>query len=390
MVNNHRPPRATHRLRPSAAVYRRRRIVAGSAILGVVIVLIVAVSSLSGGGNGGGSQSSTTSAKAVTTTTAKLSPATVVAVGDTELGNSPNLPSNPGAIYSPVASAMKGQIVFGNLEGTMTTGSSGKCAAGSTSCYAFSVPPSYAQVMRDAGFNVLNSANNHSHDFGEQGVTDTSTALQGAGISQTGLPGQIAMAADGGTKVAFIGFAPYSNVSNLLDLPAAKILIEKAKTMAPLVVVYMHAGAEGSTATHVTGQEETYVGEDRGNPKAFAHAAIDAGADLVIGSGPHVVRGMEWYQGRLIAYSLGNFANFNNFASSGTLAISAILKVTLNPDGTFQAGSLASVLLSSTGQPALDSTSQAASLMNQLSTTDFGSSAATIRPDGSIAPPSTP
>jgi poly-gamma-glutamate capsule biosynthesis protein CapA/YwtB (metallophosphatase superfamily) len=391
MVNSYRPPRSNHRLRPSAAVYRRRRIAAG--ILAAVLILTVVLSAAAmfgGGASDGGSTAPTTAESKATTTTSKLGPATIVAVGDTELGNAPTLPPNPAAILAPVASALKAPIVFANLEGTMTTGSSGKCAPGSTSCYAFSVPPSYAAIMHDAGFNVLNSANNHSHDFGDQGAADTSAALKAAGIEQTGLPGQIAVNDAGGTKVATIGFAPYSNVNNLLDLPTAKALIAKAKTLAPLVVVYMHAGAEGATSTHVTGSEETYVGEDRGNAKAFAHAAIDAGADLVIGSGPHVVRGMEWYQGKLIAYSLGNFANYQNFASSGTMALSAILRVTLDADGTFKSGVLTSVLLSSTGQPAVDSTGQAASLMNQLSTADFGSSAATIQPDGSIAPPATP
>ena len=370
MVNAYRPPRANHRLRPSAAVYRRRRIAAG--LLGLLLVVGLAVSAISlvgGGGSKGGSVSPATTLKSVTTTTTKLGPATFVAVGDTELGNSPNLPANPAAILAPVVSALKAPIVFANLEGTMTTGSSSKCASGSTNCYAFSVPPSYANVMADAGFNVVNSANNHSHDFGEQGVSDTSAALNGASIKQTGLPGQIAVNDDHGTKVATIGFAPYSNVNNL---------------------VYMHAGAEGTTATHVTGQEETYFGENRGNSKAFAHAAVDAGADLVIGSGPHVVRGMEWYQGKLIAYSLGNFANFQNFASVGTMSISAILRVTLSATGVFASGTLTSVLLSSTGQPAIDSTGQAASLMNQLSSADFGSAAATIGPNGSITPPASP
>ena len=391
MVNAYRPPRANHRLRPSAAVYQRRRIAAG--LLGLLLVVGLAVSAISlvgGGGSKGGSVSPATTLKSVTTTTTKLGPATFVAVGDTELGNSPNLPANPAAILAPVVSALKAPIVFANLEGTMTTGSSSKCASGSTNCYAFSVPPSYANVMADAGFNVVNSANNHSHDFGEQGASDTSAALTGASIKQTGLPGQIAVNDDHGTKVATIGFAPYSNVNNLLDLATAKALITKAKTLAPLVVVYMHAGAEGSTATHVTGQEETYFGENRGNSKAFAHAAVDAGADLVIGSGPHVVRGMEWYQGKLIAYSLGNFANFQNFASVGTMSISAILRVTLSATGVFASGTLTSVLLSSTGQPAIDSTGQAASLMNQLSSADFGSAAATIGPNGSITPPASP
>jgi poly-gamma-glutamate capsule biosynthesis protein CapA/YwtB (metallophosphatase superfamily) len=68
-------------------------------------------------------------------------------------------------------------------------------------------------------------------------------------------------------------------------------LIHRARLGADLVVVYMHAGAEGVDADHVTGREETSVGEDRGNPEAFAHLAVDAGADLVTASGPHVVRG---------------------------------------------------------------------------------------------------
>ena len=77
------------------------------------------------------------------------------------------------------------------------------------------------------GFTVLNSANNHSHDFGEQGLLDTSAALKAAGIAQTGLPGQIAIVHDGATSVAFIGFAPYTNTNNLLDFAAAKALIQK-------------------------------------------------------------------------------------------------------------------------------------------------------------------
>ena len=130
-------------------------------------------------------------------------------------------------------------------------------------------PPQYAQYLRRDGFTVLNSANNHSHDFGEQGVLDTSAALKAAGIAQTGLPGQIAIVHDGVTTVAFVGFAPYTNTNNMLDFGAAKALIEKASSEADIVVVYMHAGAEGSQADHVTGQEEYYVGEDRGNPEAF-------------------------------------------------------------------------------------------------------------------------
>jgi hypothetical protein len=196
---------------------------------------------------------------------------------------------------------------------------------------------------------------------------------------------------EGKTKVAFVDFAPYPTTNNLLDYTAAKVLIAQAKAEAQIVVVYMHAGAEGETADHVTGQEETYVGEDRGNPKVFAHAAIDDGADLVVASGPHVLRGMEWYSGHLIDYSLGNFAGYQNFAVVGDLQLSAILRVTLNSNGSFVSGHYTSTLLNSVGQPAVDSTNQAATFVNQLSQADFGSAAAIIQPNGDItAPPPAP
>ena len=380
-------PRGAHR-RQSRQVYRRRQMVALGLVL-VVLVVIVAVAATALGG-GSSSPSSTTGAASPTTTTPKRNPVTIAAVGDTELGNIPTVPSDPASILQPIQSALSAPIVFGNLEGTMTTASSSKCA-GSTpgNCYAFAVPPSYAGVMHQAGFTVLNSANNHSHDFGEQGVTDTSAALTSAGIVQAGLPGQIGIVTEGATKVAFVDFAPYSNVNNLLDLTAAAQLIAKAKTEAQVVVVYMHAGAEGQTADHVTGQDETYVGEDRGNPEAFAHAAINDGADLVLASGPHVLRGMQWYGGHLIAYSLGDFANYQNFASVGDLTLSAILHVTLNANGTYVSGHFTSVVLSSTGTPSVDSSGQSATFVNQLSSADFGPTAATIASDGSIpGPPS--
>src|ERR1700685_3845785 len=98
----------------------------------------------------------------------------------------------------------------------------------------------------------------------------------------------------------------------------------------------MAAGAEGSAADHVTGREEHYLGEDRGNAEAFAHMAIDSGASLVIASGPHVLRGMQFYQGHLIAYSLGNFASYGDFSTDGDLGMSVILHVRLSSAGRFE------------------------------------------------------
>ena len=95
-----------------------------------------------------------------------------------------------------------------------------------------------------------------------------------------------------------------------------------------------HAGAEGADKTRVPGGREHAFGEDRGDSRHFARAAIDAGADLVVGSGPHVVRGLELYRGRLIAYSLGNLTGYRNFSTAGTSGLSGLLRVTLDADGT--------------------------------------------------------
>ena len=130
--------------------------------------------------------------------------------------------------------------------------------------------------------------------------------------SHTGLPGEITYLRVHGRRVAFIGFAPYAFAANLLDIPGAQRLIRRARAHASLVVVIIHAGAEGAGELHTPHGEETYLGEDRGDARAFAHAAIDAGASLVLGSGPHVIRGVERYRGRLIAYSLGNFVGYSH------------------------------------------------------------------------------
>jgi hypothetical protein len=398
-----------HRRRHSHKVYIRRQVLA----LVVSIALIFGVlygldhvvraafpghhdassstNNKSKGGQRKKSTTSTTKPKFKTKTRSKATkapaganPVTISAVGDTMLGTIGTLPPDPATYLDNVKSALEAPIVFGNLEGTLTDATDSKCGTGSTDCYAFHDPPAYATYLHDDGFTVLNSANNHSHDYGDQGVTDTSAAFKEAGIVQAGLPGQIGVTSDAATKVAFVDFAPYPDTNNLLKLAAAKALIVKAKTLAPVVVVYMHAGAEGADADHVTGHEETFDGEDRGNPEAFAHAAIRDGASAVIASGPHVLRGMEFYRGHLIDYSLGDFADYSNFSNAGTLDLSGILKLTLGPRGGFRKASWISLLLNSEGQPSIDTTGQAAVFVNQLSSEDFGKAAAKIEPNGSI------
>ena len=315
---------------------------------------------------------------------------TIAAVGDTMLGNTPDLPPEPAAYFRRVKPILGAgaQIVFGNLEGTLTTSTISKCGPVKRhrkDCFAFRDPPGYARYLKRAGFTILNDANNHSFDFGATGQAQTVRAIHAAGLAQTGLPGEITVVRANAVKVAFVAFAPYSYDADLLDLPAARALIVRAGREASVVVVYMHAGAEGSTADHVTGQEEVYLGEDRGNAEAFAHMAIDAGASLVIASGPHVLRGMQFYRHHLIAYSMGNFAGFGDFATEGDFDMSMILRVTLSSTGRFKRARIYPIQFAGEGQPVPGG--GAIGFTTRLSSEDFGTSAARILPSGAIRIP---
>ena len=127
---------------------------------------------------------------------------------------------------------------------------------------------------------------------------------------------------------------------------------------------------------------ERFLGENRGDPVRFAHAVVDAGADLVVGSGPHVLRGMEWYKQRLIAYSLGNFAGYDVFSLGGPLSTSGILRVTLDGAGRFEAGRLVPTHMVGAGLPALDPSEAAHGLVRTLSRQDFGSRGVKVSRDG--------
>jgi poly-gamma-glutamate capsule biosynthesis protein CapA/YwtB (metallophosphatase superfamily) len=283
---------------------------------------------------------------------------------------------------------LKGDVVFGNLEGTLTDVSEDvKCAGAPPGrCFAFRAPPEYAKYLAAAGFNAMSLANNHSYDFGEAGQEQTIEALRAAGIDPTGLPAEATYLKAGQLVVALLGFAPYDYTNLLTDLETARALIRGARERADVVVVAIHAGAEGSDAVHVSGEEEIYLGEDRGNAEEFSHMAVQAGADLVLGSGPHVLRGMEIYRGRLIAYSLGNFSGYHNFSVEGVLGETVVMHVTLAADGAFRAGRLASVSMIEAGQPVPDPEGRGADLVAQLSREDFGSDGIEVGTDGRIHP----
>jgi hypothetical protein len=327
-------------------------------------------------------------AAAVSTTTARPAgqPVTIEWVGDMVLGSSYGLPPDGGkrSLADVTRMLQEADLTFGNLEETMSTTSGSKCLAGSSNCYAFQAPPPYAMLLKRAGFDIVNQANNHAFDFGATGRVQTRAALAKAGVRSTGAPDQITVLTANGTRVAFVGFAPYPWAARLDRIPEAVALVRRAAKRADLVVVAIHAGAEGSAATHVPHGTEFFLGENRGNSRAFAHAVINAGADLVVGSGPHVLRGVEVYHGHLIAYSLGNFAGFKNFALGGTLSLSGILRVVLRPDGSWESARLIPVALHGAGLPALDPSDASVRLVAQLSREDFGADAARFAPDGAL------
>ena len=300
---------------------------------------------------------------------------TVGWAGDLTPGWSGGLPPAGGRVQlAPVRDLLQApDLMIGNLEGTLTSRGRSKCAGSrARTCFAFRAPPGRARALAWAGFDVLNLANNHANDFGPAGRADTVAALRRAGLRDTGAPGQIARVTVRGVRVAVLGFAPYAHAASLLDLGGARRLVRRAARHSDVVVVAMHAGAEGAGAVHVPRGRERAFGEDRGPTRAFAHTVVDAGADLVLGSGPHVIRGMERRSGRPIAYSLGNFAGWRNFGLGGRLSLSGLLEVRVGADGAPQGGVWRSLRLTGPGVPRPDPRGASAALAARLSRQDFG------------------
>jgi poly-gamma-glutamate capsule biosynthesis protein CapA/YwtB (metallophosphatase superfamily) len=330
---------------------------------------------------------------------------TIAAVGDILMGSAPDrLPPGDGkGFFDRVAEPLKADLTMGNLETPLSdpTGYT-KCPPpappSSTdpsappspkpkeTCFAFRLPPNYANHLRDGGFHVLNLANNHTNDAGPPGLRSTRTALTGAGLEPTGGAGEIATHEAHGIRVAVLGFGPYSWMQNVNDRPAATSLVRKAKTSADLVVVNMHVGGEGADRQHVKPGTEYFLGENRGDPIGFARAMVDAGADLVVGHSPHVLRAMEFYRGKLIAYSMGNFAGYRVLSTAYPLGVGGVLRVTLSKDGRWVHGNLVGTAMVDGGIPAPDPQNRALTLVRDLSAADLPDSAVTVGEDGTLSP----
>ncbi|MCC8138300.1 MAG: CapA family protein [Clostridiales bacterium] len=178
-------------------------------------------------------------------------------------------------------------LTFANLEGPLTDSTN---AADKT--YAFKGDPSYTEILQDGSIEVVTLANNHSSDYGSEGLSDTKENLTAAGIDYcTG--DTIAYQEISGVKIACIGI--YELPTGLgCETQVRETIAEAQSEGAQLIIVAFHWGTE----------KENYADEIQ---QSLAHTAIDCGADLVVGHHPHVLQGIEKYNGKYIVYSLGNF-----------------------------------------------------------------------------------
>ncbi|RZL41536.1 MAG: CapA family protein [Pedobacter sp.] len=303
----------------------------------------------------------------------------ITAVGDIMLGSAfpskINLPPDDAVnSFQAVDSLLKGDIVFGNLEGCfLNSGNSTKCnGINPNNCYAFRMPDRYAGIYKKAGFNVLSIANNHVGDFDAKGRKNTAKILDSLKIHYAG---QVNKPYDifekDSVKYAFCAFAPNENTVSINKIDSAKALVARLKRQVDIVIVSFHGGGEGARFEHVTRKNEIFYNENRGNVYAFAHAVIDAGADVVLGHGPHVSRAVEVYKNKFIAYSMGNFCTYGMFSLKGNNGFAPLLQLKINSKGDFLYANVVSVQQDKINRLTVDENERAFKRIKQLTDEDF-------------------
>ncbi len=316
---------------------------------------------------------------------------TISAVGDIMMGSLfpvEDLPPESGDfLFNSVKPYFSdSDIVFGNLEGSfLDEGECIKKCSNPETCYAFRMPEVYVRHLVNTGFNLLSVANNHIGDFGKTGIEKTADVLKQAGIHYAGVHNQASIFFDSAAlRIGFCAFSPNQACPDPRDIESSKRAVEFLNGFCDIVIVSVHAGAEGEKNRHVTRKTEIFHEENRGNVHAFAHGVIDAGADLVLGHGPHVTRAIELYKGRLIAYSLGNFCTYGRFNLNGRNGIAPILRMNLSRNGEFLNGDIIPVFQKPRKGPDVDRKKRAVSEIIELTAHDFPESGLIISPDGKI------
>ncbi len=316
----------------------------------------------------------------------------ITAVGDMMLGtNYPNdsyLPPNEGKDQLAQIDSLLagGDILFGNLEGViLNEGGIHKNCKNPKTCYIFRSPDYMVARIKEAGFNLMSVANNHAGDFGTKGRNNTSKLLDSLEINYAGNANQAYTTFWlEGMHYGFAAFAPNVGTPSINNLDSAKRTVQLLDSLVDIVIVSFHGGAEGSKYTHVTKKREYFYKENRGNVHQFAHAMIDAGADVILGHGPHVPRAVEVYNKRFIAYSLGNFCTYGRFNLSGSNALAPIVRININAQGEFINGKLIAAKQIGRGIPIPDPKNKVITLIKKLSKEDLPESEISIDELGNI------
>ena len=318
---------------------------------------------------------------------------TIIGVGDLMLGTnypaSSYLPPHDGkTLLEPLKAVLQeADVTFGNLEGTLLdAGGTVKQCGNPALCYAFRSPEHYAVYLKTAGFDLLSTANNHSGDFGQEARQSTAKTLQAQGIQFAGFATHpTAVFEKDGIRYGLAAFAPNPpGTADLNDLPAAEKIVRELAARVDVVIVSFHGGAEGTDKQHVTRQTEYFLGENRGNVYAFSHRMIDAGADVLLGHGPHVSRSIDLYKDRFIIYSLGNFCTYGRFSLAGEAGIAPLVKVFVNKKGEFRKAEITPIMQLGQGFPQIDPQKRAIKTLQKLLKADFPEVPLVISPDGTI------
>ena len=301
-----------------------------------------------------------TSSAPATSQAQDSAPIVIRAVGDVVLGSDYPQRHLPSASDKQRMAALRlelrhADIVVGNLEGVLSDSGQSRKDASKAGLFTFRMPTSYAATLRDMGFDVLSLANNHSMDFGAQGLESTLGALRANGIAPVGVPSaERATLKIRNTTVAFLNYSYLPAFALLSDGERIRADIAQARSAAALVIVTVHGGKEGADAAGTPQGDEYFMHEYRGDLRKFARLAIDAGASAVFGHGPHVVRPYELYRDKPIFYSLGNFVGYRSLSTQGKLANSIVAEVRLSPDGRLLGAGIIPLRLDHSGIPAVD------------------------------------
>jgi hypothetical protein len=187
-----------------------------------------------------------------------------------------------------------------------------------------------------------------------------------------------------GDTLAFLGFYTGSDSPDARNLAAVRRHVARAVATYGTVIVTMHLGAEGASAQRTMNADEIFVKTNRGNPVAFANAAIEAGATAVIGHGPHVLRAGEWRDSSLVLYSLGNFVNYGTFNLREPMNHGAVACLEIAGPRRVRRANLASTRQVAPGVVLPDPLGRSAALIDSLSRLDFPTTGISIAPDGAI------